>query len=194
MGVRLVVLQSVDMFVLLRAVGFGALQQHGEGGGLPQGVGVLGDGRRRGGPRSWSSFPGRWVGGNPPRRRDSSACCWVLDGEARRAWGTRGPWKDPNRSPPLDAPSRPPFRNLLCTDERVSVKLLRSVLGVAAAAERPLLPRPFGVRLSRSLVGESQNLRQNKNKMVKNLHFPFPHFHIPSKILTFNCSHLNHES
>lgn len=62
---------------------------------------------------------------------------------------------------PLAAPLRPlipPFLNLLCTEDRVSVKLLRSVLGDAPAA-RPRLPRPFGVRESRSLVGESQNLQ-----------------------------------
>lgn len=57
---------------------------------------------------------------------------------------------------PLTPP--PPFLSLLCTDERVSVKLLRSVLGVELTADRPLLPLPFGVRVSRSLVGESQNL------------------------------------
>lgn len=44
---RLVVLQSVDMFVLLRAVGFGALQQHGGRGRAAAGGGRAGDGRRR---------------------------------------------------------------------------------------------------------------------------------------------------
>lgn len=55
-------------------------------------------------------------------------------------------------------PFAPPFRNLLCTELLVSVKLLRSLPGVEFAAARPRLPRPFGVRASRSLVGESQNL------------------------------------
>lgn len=55
-------------------------------------------------------------------------------------------------------PFAPPFRNLLCTELLVSVKLLRSLPVVAFAAALPLLPRPFGVLASRSLVGESQNL------------------------------------
>lgn len=62
------------------------------------------------------------------------------------------------RRPLTAAAVPPPFRSLLCTDDRVSVKLLSSVVGVALADERPLLPRPFGVRVSKSLVGESQNL------------------------------------
>lgn len=61
---------------------------------------------------------------------------------------------------PPRRPLPPPLRSLLCTDERVSVKLLRSFPGVVLAAARPRLPRPFGVRASRSLVGESQNLEQ----------------------------------
>lgn len=65
---------------------------------------------------------------------------------------------------PFAAPRRPftvpPFLSLLCTEDRVSVKLLRSVLGVAPAADRPRFPRPLGVRVSKSLVGESQNLRK----------------------------------
>lgn len=55
-------------------------------------------------------------------------------------------------------PFAPPFLSLLCTELLVSVKLLRSLPGVAFAAALPRLPRPFGVRASRSLVGESQNL------------------------------------
>jgi len=57
------------------------------------------------------------------------------------------------------APRRPlpPLRSLLCTELLVSVKLLRSLPGVELAAARPRLPRPFGVRASKSLVGESQN-------------------------------------
>lgn len=55
-------------------------------------------------------------------------------------------------------PFPPPFRSLLCTELLVSVKLLKSLPGVAFAAALPRLPRPFGVRASRSLVGESQNL------------------------------------
>lgn len=56
------------------------------------------------------------------------------------------------------APRRPlpPLRSLLCTELLVSVKLLRSLPGVELAAARPRFPRPFGVRASRSLVGESQ--------------------------------------
>lgn len=64
---------------------------------------------------------------------------------------------------PLTVLPPPPFLNLLCTDDRVSVKLLRSVVGVVLAAERPRLPRPFGVRVSKSLVGESQNLHRRMN-------------------------------
>jgi hypothetical protein len=45
------------------------------------------------------------------------------------------------------------------TELRVSVKLLRSFEGVKAAL-RPRLARPFGVRESRSSVGESQNLEE----------------------------------
>lgn len=52
-------------------------------------------------------------------------------------------------------PFAPPLRSLLCTEERVSVKLVMSV----GAAPRPrFAPRPFGVRASSSSVGESQNL------------------------------------
>lgn len=57
-------------------------------------------------------------------------------------------------APPL-LPFAPPFRNLLCTDDRVSVKLLRS----PGAAARPRFPRPLGVLASNSSVGESQNLK-----------------------------------
>lgn len=51
-------------------------------------------------------------------------------------------------------PLAPPLRSLLCTDERVSVKLVMSV----GAAPRPRFARPFGVLESNSSVGESQNL------------------------------------
>ena len=51
-------------------------------------------------------------------------------------------------------PLAPPFRSLLCTEERVSVKLVMSV----GAAPRPRFARPLGVRASNSSVGESQNL------------------------------------
>lgn len=62
--------------------------------------------------------------------------------------------------PPPRRPLAPPLRSLLCTDDLVSVKLLRSLPGVVAAAALPRLPLPFGVLASRSLVGESQNLRR----------------------------------
>lgn len=52
-------------------------------------------------------------------------------------------------------PLAPPLRSLLCTEERVSVKLVISV----GAAPRPRFARPFGVRASNSSVGESQNLQ-----------------------------------
>lgn len=133
----------------------------GEGGGLPQGVGVVGTGRVGGGMTTFVFFPGTlvaWEGSSSPR------FFLLLLGSG--LGGTKGVGDDGavDGPEPLAAPLRPftpapPFRNLLCTDDRVSVKLLRSVLGVAAAAERPLLPLPFGVRLSRSLVGESQNLK-----------------------------------
>jgi len=45
------------------------------------------------------------------------------------------------------------------TELRVSVKLLRSFDCVKAAL-RPRLARPFGVRESRSSVGESQKLEE----------------------------------
>lgn len=54
-------------------------------------------------------------------------------------------------------PFAPPFRNLLWTELRVSVKLLRSLLGKIVAL-RPRFPRPLGVLESSSSVGESQNL------------------------------------
>lgn len=62
---------------------------------------------------------------------------------------------------PLAAPRlplAPPFLSLLCTEDRVSVKLLKSPPGVVLAAARPLFPLPLGVLASKSLVGESQNL------------------------------------
>lgn len=75
-----------------------------------------------------------------------------------------------------DAPPRlpfpPPFRNLLCTDDLVSVKLLKSFPGVAFAAARPRFPRPFGVRASKSLVGESQNLGGAQSCRVQSNNVP----------------------
>lgn len=77
---------------------------------------------------------------------------------------------------PLEAPRRPltapPFLSLLCTEDLVSVKLLRSVLGVAPAADLPRFPRPFGVRVSRSLVGESQNLGGAQSCLVQSSSVP----------------------
>lgn len=51
-------------------------------------------------------------------------------------------------------PFAPPFLNLLCTEDLVSVKFVMSV----DAAPRPRFARPLGVRASSSSVGESQNL------------------------------------
>lgn len=56
---------------------------------------------------------------------------------------------------PLAAPRRPftpPLRSLLCTDDLVS--------------------RPFGVRLSKSLVGESQNLGGAQSCLVQSNKVP----------------------
>lgn len=64
--------------------------------------------------------------------------------------------------------------SLLWTDDRVSVKLLKSFV-----AARPRFARPFGKRASKSLVGESQNLT-NKAKRYK----PFDNF--PMFIFTIN--------
>jgi hypothetical protein len=55
---------------------------------------------------------------------------------------------------PLLAP--PPFLSLLCTDDLVSVKLLKSPVEFVLFEARPRFPRPFGVLESKSLVGESQ--------------------------------------
>ena len=52
------------------------------------------------------------------------------------------------------------LRNLLWTEDRVSVKLLKSLPELELLEPRPRLPLPFGVRASRSLVGESQNLEK----------------------------------
>lgn len=52
------------------------------------------------------------------------------------------------------------LRNLLCTDDRVSVKLLKSFPELELLEPLPRLPLPLGVRASKSLVGESQNLQQ----------------------------------
>lgn len=57
-------------------------------------------------------------------------------------------------------PFAPPFRSLLCTEDRVSVKF---VMSLGAAAPRPrFAPRPLGVRASSSSVGESQNLKYDR--------------------------------
>lgn len=75
--------------------------------------------------------------------------------------------------PPLPLLAPPPFLNLLCTEALVSVKLLKSpeeefVLFVA----RPRLALPFGVRESRSLVGESQNLGGAQSCRVQSNNVP----------------------
>lgn len=59
-------------------------------------------------------------------------------------------------------PLEPPFLNLLCTELRVSVKLLKSLVGCSAAL-LPRLARPFGVLESSSSVGESQSLWEDNN-------------------------------
>jgi hypothetical protein len=119
-------------------LGSGHSSSTGEGGGLPQGVGVLGTGGVGGGTTILVFFPWTlgWGESSSPARLFR-----LLLGSGRggtKGVGDEGAVEGPE---PFAAPRRPftpPFRNLLCTDERVS--------------------RPFGVRLSRSLVGESQNL------------------------------------
>lgn len=54
------------------------------------------------------------------------------------------------------------LRSLLWTEDRVSVKLLKSLPELELLEPLPRLPLPFGVRASRSLVGESQNLKTKK--------------------------------
>lgn len=143
----------------LEQLGSGHSSRTGDGGGLPQGAAGVG-----GGATLVFLLPGRGESSSPTRP------FLLLDGST--LGGTNGVGEDgavdgvdplvlavaPLR--PLTAPPAPPppFLSLLCTDDRVSVKLLRSVVGVVLAAERPRLPRPFGVRVSKSLVGESQNL------------------------------------
>ena len=67
---------------------------------------------------------------------------------------------------PLRAPLLEPLlllRSLLWTDERVSVKLLKSLV-----ATRPRFARLFGRRASKSLVGESQNLKEIRKQRIRN--------------------------
>lgn len=62
----------------------------------------------------------------------------------------------------------PPFRNLLCTELRVSVKLLKSFEGcIDAFLHAARFARPFGVRASNSSVGESQSLQRRKSLVFK---------------------------
>lgn len=139
----------------LEQFGSGHSSKTGDGGGLPHWAGC-------GVGATLVFLPG--TGG--PFSSSPARLLRLLFGSGRG--GTKGVGDDGavDEPDPFAAPRRPftppPFLNLLCTDERVSVKLLRSVLGVDAAADRPLLPLPFGVRVSRSLVGESQNLQRNK--------------------------------
>lgn len=68
-------------------------------------------------------------------------------------------------------PFAPPLRSLLCIELRVSVKLLRSLMGNNAEL-RPRLPRPFGVRESNSSVGESQNRGGAQSCFVQSISVP----------------------
>lgn len=72
-------------------------------------------------------------------------------------------------------PFTPPLlllRSLLCTDDLVSVKLLKSFVGFVLVAPRPRLPLPLGVRASKSLVGESQNLGGAQSCLVQSNKVP----------------------
>lgn len=68
-------------------------------------------------------------------------------------------------------PFAPPLRSLLCIELRVSVKLLRSLMGNNAEL-RPRLPRPLGVRESNSSVGESQNRGGAQSCFVQSISVP----------------------
>lgn len=71
----------------------------------------------------------------------------------------------------LPRPFAPPFRNLLCIELRVSVKLLRSLTG-NNAEPRLRFARPFGVRESNSSVGESQNRGGAQSCFVQSIRVP----------------------
>lgn len=74
--------------------------------------------------------------------------------------GDEGAVEGPEPFAPLRPFTPPPFLNLLCTDERVSNYKYNKTCyaSVDESFFRDFLPRPLGVRVSRSLVGESQNL------------------------------------
>lgn len=67
-----------------------------------------------------------------------------------------------------DPPPRLPFPllNLFCVDDRVSGADITSFTGVQLLP-RPLFPRPFGVLISKSLVGDSQNLGSHRQRKKK---------------------------
>lgn len=68
-------------------------------------------------------------------------------------------------------PFGPPFRSLLWTELRVSVKLIKSLVDVMLFL--PLLPRPpLGNRESSSSVGESQNLGGAQSCFVQSISVP----------------------
>lgn len=71
----------------------------------------------------------------------------------------------------LPRPFVPPFRNLLCIELRVSVKLLRSLTG-NNAEPRLRLARPFGARESKSSIGESQNRGGAQSCFVQSIRVP----------------------
>lgn len=93
-----------------------------------------------------------------------------LLGVASGRGGTNGVGDDGPRRPL--APPLLLLRNLLCTEERVSVKLLKSFAGDDPVAPRPRFPLPFGVLASRSLVGESQNLGGAQSCLVQSNRVP----------------------
>lgn len=156
----------------LEQLGSGHSSRTGEGGGLLQAVDAGWTGMKTGA----ATLAFLLLEACVPAAGDSSSPVRpfrLLVGSGRggiKGVGDDGAVEDPVEEPLAPAPRRPftppvpppPFRSLLCTDDRVSVKLLMmSVLGVETAAEeRPRLPLPFGVRVSKSLVGESQNLQK----------------------------------
>lgn len=128
--------------------GSGHSSSTGEGGGLPLGVGA-----------TLAFLPDTLA------LASSSPARLFLLLEVSGRGGTNGVGDEGAvEGPEPFAPRRPfwppPFLNLLCTDERVSnYKYNKSVtVSVDGSFSRDFLPRPLGVRVSRSLVGESQNL------------------------------------
>lgn len=114
------------------------------------------------GPRDFLLAAGSGLGGT---KEEVVAVAVTTDVEAGLGLAAGEFWAAPRR--PL-----PPFLNLLWTELLVSVKLLRSLPGVAFAAARPRFPRPFGVLASRSLVGESQNRGGAQSCLVQSSNVP----------------------